>query len=61
MKLSQTITAALLASALFFTVSACDKDDPLEEAGEEMDEALEKSGDSIEDAGDAIEDSTDDY
>lgn len=52
MKLSNTITAALLASALMITLSACEEQGPLEEAGESMD-------DTVEDAGDAIEDATD--
>lgn len=52
MKFNKTIAAALLLSALTVTLSACEEDGPLEDAGEEID-------DSIEDAGDAIEDSTD--
>ncbi len=52
MKLGKTITAALLVSALMITLSACEEQGPLEEAGEEVDDA-------VEDTGDAIEDSTD--
>ncbi len=52
MNLSKTIAAALLASVLAITLSACEEQGPMEEAGEEFD-------DSVEDAGDAIEDATD--
>lgn len=52
MKLSETIAAALFVSALMITLPACEKQGPLEEAGEEVD-------DKIEDAGDAMEDATD--
>lgn len=51
MKLSQTITAALLASTLMLTLSACDEG-PMEEAGENVDDAVEDSGDAVEDATD---------
>lgn len=52
MKLIQTIATALLMSTLMITLPGCDKEGPLEEAGEEVDE-------TVEDAGEAIEDSTD--
>ncbi len=52
MKLSKTIIASLLASALMITLSGCDSDGPMEEAGEEMDEAVENTGDAIEDSTD---------
>ncbi|MDZ7781443.1 MAG: hypothetical protein U5K56_00320 [Halioglobus sp.] len=52
MKLSRTITAAILASALMITLSACENEGPLEDAGEEMDDAVENTGDAIEDATD---------
>lgn len=53
MKLNETIAAALLLSTLMITLSACEEQGPLEEAGEEIDE-------SFEDAGEAIDDATDD-
>lgn len=52
MKFSKTIIATLLASALMITLSGCDNDGPMEEAGEQMDEAVEDSGEAIEDATD---------
>ncbi|SFR39029.1 hypothetical protein SAMN04488073_0301 [Marinobacter gudaonensis] len=52
MNLYKTMLAALFVSGLTITLSACEEQGPLEEAGEEID-------DSIEDAGDAIEDKTD--
>lgn len=51
MKISETITAALLASTLVFSLSACDEG-PMEEAGENVDDAVEESGDAIEDTTD---------
>ena len=56
MKLSKTgkaIATALLLSTLIIPLAACDRDGPLENAGEEVEDA-------VEDAGDAIEDATDD-
>jgi predicted small lipoprotein YifL len=50
MKISRTIAAAILASALMITLSACEEEGPLEEAGEEIDDAVEDAGDAIEDA-----------
>lgn len=52
MKLYKTIAAAFLASALMFPLSGCERDGPLEEAGEEIDDAIEDAGDEIEDATD---------
>ncbi|MGM0952200.1 MAG: hypothetical protein ACQEW7_04370 [Pseudomonadota bacterium] len=52
MKLSKTIAAAMFISALTLTLSACEQDGPMEEAGEEVDEAVEETGDAVEDATD---------
>lgn len=52
MKLNKTIAAALLASTLIIPLSACERDGPMEEAGEEIDDAVEDAGDEIEDATD---------
>lgn len=52
MKLSKTLTASLLASVLVFALAGCDKDGPLENAGEEVDDAVEDAGDAVEDATD---------
>lgn len=52
MKISKTIAAALLAGTLMITLSACEKQGPLEEAGEEIDDTIEDTGDAIEDATD---------
>lgn len=52
MKFSENIAAALLASALMITLSACQDDGPLEDAGEEIDDKTEEAGDAIEDATD---------
>lgn len=52
MNYSKTIAAALLASALTLTLSACEEQGPMEEAGEKFDDSVEDAGDSIEDATD---------
>lgn len=52
MKLTESVAAALLVSALMIVLPGCEERGPLEEAGEEID-------DTIDDAGDAIDDATD--
>jgi len=52
MKLSKTIAAAMFISALTLTLSACEQDGPMEEAGEKVDESVEETGDAIKDATD---------
>ncbi len=52
MKLGETIATAMLVSVLIITLSACDDQGPLEEAGEEMDDKFEDAGDEMEDATD---------
>jgi predicted small lipoprotein YifL len=52
MKLSETIATILLVSTMLFTLSACEEQGPLEEAGEEVDEAFEDAGEAIDDATD---------
>ena len=50
MKFSATIATALLVSALVFTLPGCEKQGPMEEAGEAIDNSIEDAGDAIEDA-----------
>jgi uncharacterized lipoprotein YehR (DUF1307 family) len=57
MKLSNIISAALVASVLLIAISGCDNKGPAEKAGASIDNAMEKTGDQIEKAGDAIKDS----
>lgn len=49
MRLSQAFAATLLASTLGMTLSACEKEGPVEEAGEKVDETVEETGEAIED------------
>jgi len=57
MKLSETVSAALVMSALLAALSGCQKhEDPAEHAGKEVDKAAEKVGQQIEKAGDSIQD-----
>lgn len=52
MKISKTIAAALFVSALTITLSACEQQGPMEEAGEKVDDTVENAGESIEEATD---------
>ncbi|MGM0564314.1 MAG: hypothetical protein ACQES2_08285 [Pseudomonadota bacterium] len=52
MKFRKTIAATLIGGALMMTLTGCDQDGPVEEAGEAVDETVEEAGDSIEDATD---------
>ena len=59
MKLSNIISAALVASALLITIPGCEKG-PAQKAGESIDNAVDKTGDQIEDAGDSVKDTVQD-
>lgn len=52
MKLGKSIMSALLLSILTVSLSACDQQGPVEEAGEKVDETVEETGEAIEDATD---------
>ena len=57
MKVSGSISAALLMSALLMALAGCQKQEgPAEKAGKEADKVVEKAGQQIEKAGDAIQD-----
>jgi len=57
MKLNETVSAALVVSALLVALSGCQKQEgPMEKAGKEVDKAAEKVGQKIEKAGDNIQD-----
>lgn len=52
MKLSNAIMSAMLLSVLTVSLSACDQQGPVEEAGETVDETVEETGEAVEDATD---------
>jgi hypothetical protein len=57
MKLRETVSAALVMSALFAALSGCQKQEgPAEHAGKEIDKSAQKAGQQIEKAGDGIQD-----
>lgn len=57
MKYGETLSAALIMSALLAPLSGCQKQEgPGERAGKEVDKAAEKAGEQIEKAGDKIQD-----
>ena len=57
MKLGETVSAALVISALLAALSGCQKQEgPAEYAGKEVDKAVDKAGQQIEKAGEKIQD-----
>ncbi len=57
MKLSKSVSTALLVGAVFAVLAGCQKQEgPAERAGKEADKAVEKVGQQIEKAGDSIQD-----
>lgn len=59
MKLNSGIAAAIIALAIA-GLAGCEREGPMERAGEKIDNAAEEAGDKIEDAGDKMEDAADD-
>ena len=57
MKLSETVSAALIMGILVAALSGCQKEEgPAERAGRQVDKAVEKAGQQIEKAGESIQD-----
>ena len=57
MKLANTVSTALIMSALLVALSGCEgKEGPAEQAGKEVDQATEQAGEQIEKAGEEIQD-----
>jgi predicted small secreted protein len=57
MKLRETVSAALVMSALLVALSGCQKQEgPAEQAGKKVDKAVEKAGQQVEKAGESIQD-----
>lgn len=52
MKLNMATGALMLMSTLVLTLPGCEKQGPLEKAGEKVDDQIEKAGDAIEDTTD---------
>lgn len=60
MKLKTTMTGALVSAAIaMLALTACEREGPLERAGERVDRGVEKAGESLERAGDRAHDRTD--
>lgn len=59
MKLNSGIAAAIVALAIA-GLAGCEREGPMEQAGERIDNAAEEAGEKIEEAGDKIEDAADD-
>jgi hypothetical protein len=57
MKLVNTVSAALIMSALLVALPGCEKQQgPAEQAGQSIDNAAAKVGEQVENAGEAIKD-----
>lgn len=57
MKLSKSVSAALIVGAFLAGLSGCQKQEgPAEKAGRQVDKAVEKVGQQIEKAGESIQD-----
>lgn len=57
MRLSKTVSAALLVGAVFAVLAGCQQQEgPAERAGKATDRALENVGQQIEKAGDSLQD-----
>jgi len=56
MKPGEVISAVLVAGAMLFLLSACEKEGPAERAGKEADKVVSDVGKSIEKAGENIQD-----
>jgi hypothetical protein len=51
----QTLTFAVFLGFAGLTMAACDKDGPLEKAGEDVDNAVDNAGDQLDKAGDKLD------
>jgi predicted small secreted protein len=57
MKFREAVSAVLVMSAMYFALTACQKQEgPAERAGKETDKAVESVGKQIEKAGESIQD-----
>lgn len=56
MKINSGIAAAIALSFAVAGLSACEKEGPMERAGEKIDNAGEKVGETIENAGEKLQD-----
>ncbi len=57
---ANNLKTVLLLGALLGGLSACEKQGPMEKAGENVDEALEKTADKIEEIGEDVRDGVSD-
>lgn len=55
----KALFTVILLGCLGMGLVGCDRDGPMEEAGEDIDHAMDNAGDNIERAGDKIENATD--
>ena len=60
MKFNSGIATVIALSFAVAGLAACDKDGPMERAGEKIDDAAKKTGESVEKAGEKLEDAAKD-
>ncbi len=60
MKLNSGIAAAIVLSFAVAGLTACEKKEPAERAGEKIDDTVTKVGEKVEEAGDKIKDAAKD-
>jgi predicted small secreted protein len=56
MRLTETVSAALVVSALLSALAGCQNEGPAQQAGKAVDNAADKAGQQIEKAGNNIQD-----
>jgi hypothetical protein len=56
MKLNQGIATAILLGFVMVALPACEKEGPMERAGEAVDKAAKNTGDAVKEAGDKVKD-----
>lgn len=59
--ISRFVLVAVLAGTGLFAVTACEKQGPMEEAGESIDDGMEGMGDSMEEGAEEVQDEVDDH
>lgn len=59
--LSRLVLVAALAGAGLFAVTACEKQGPMEEAGESIDQGMDNMGDSMDEGVEEVQDEIDDH
>lgn len=60
-RLSRYLLVAVIAGVGVFTITACEKKGPMEEAGESIDQGMDDMGNSMEEGAEEVGDEIDDH